>query len=571
MLEPLIAKDQSFAPVDQAGEPLASFVVLEGHLSKNRVQIPKIFVTLGCDPSCDIWLPYPEIDALHAILAKTAQGWWIRGNSQCFIAINGKTVSEGALSQGDRLGIGRIILEFVDSYSIEASKPDFTDCQRLHASVLAAQHMEFLEQRRAIDLKESRLGRRARRIATRLRSSANRQSDADANLISSENNQCKDAHLRDLEKKLALEQARLNRLRTRLVNRWKKLKAHPRSQPSSPHQQQTPPSRSQLLNTISQRLRIHSPESAPASSGPGTSDVKREIDLLLEQRSDLRMEIQGLALKAGKLRADIASREPLVRQDPAEGTFQAAGLMSENQATWNQYAEVSMKAIEKELVALAQREHMIAEREALLETLLGQRQRQREVLDQSIDGAAKEIRIANTRAEASEIEANRLRRELELLNEVWDRRITAQAIPTSSAMPEAWGELNARLDRLTESLEKAADWACQDLDTSERAELEFLRFNSLFHGLSAPEEAPPGVQTQVDSACMEIRNTLIPEIDAFLRSANSSAESPDRRLVIEAHRWKIRAETLGKALMETRALLQKNGPDDREGRPNQAA
>ena len=146
MLEPLIAKAASFAPNDQAGEPQASFVVLEGRLSNNRVQISKVLVTLGFDPSCDIWLPYPEIESLHAIMAKTAQGWWIRGTNHSSIAINGKTVSEGALSQGDRLGIGRLILEFVDNYPVEGNKSDITLCQRLHASVLAAKHMESIEQ-----------------------------------------------------------------------------------------------------------------------------------------------------------------------------------------------------------------------------------------------------------------------------------------------------------------------------------------------------------------------------------------------------------------------------------------
>jgi len=571
MLEPMIAKAASFAPNDQAGEPQASFVALEGRLSNNRVQISKILATLGFDPSCDIWLPYPEIKSLHAIMAKTAQGWWIRGTNHSSIAINGKTVSEGALSQGDRLGIGRLILEFVDNNPVESNKSDFTLRQRLHASVLAAKHMESMEQRWAVELKESRLALRARRIANRLKSSANPQIDPTTNLVPLENTLGKDGRLQYREEKLALEQARLNRLRTRLITRWKKLNALQHAQPSSPHQQQPQDLGSQLKDKNSPKLRIHSPESAIATSGPGASDLNREITLLLEQKSDLLMEIHELTLKAVKIRVEMASREPLIRPATAEEIIEAPGPMADHQAERDLDTETTIKAIKKELIALAQREHMIAEREALLETLLGQRQRQREELDLSIDGAGKEIKLANTRAEESEIETNRLRLELEQLNQVLDRRISAQEISKSSAMPEAFGELNARLDRLTESLEKAADWACQDLDTSERAELEFLRFNSLLHGLSASDDAASSVRTMVDSACVEIRNSLIPEIDAILRAANCGFESPDRRLVIEAHRWKIKAETLGKALMETRALLQKNEINGSKVRTNQAA
>ena len=569
MLEPVNDKAGALTPIPQQDDSQPSFMVLEGRLSNNRVGVPANLVTLGSEPSCDIWLPYPEIDRLHAVLAKTTQGWYIRALKSSLISINGRTVQGAPLSQGDRLGIGKLILEFYDNIPMETAKTDFTICQRLHAAALAAQHMETIEQRWALEFKESRIARRARRIASRLRNMAKPQ--ADANQDSQENNHGALGRHQEHEEKLALERARINRLRTRVIARWKKLRAHPDLPKANANEQLRQNPSQHLKEKKTPILRIHSPESAPAANEPNASDLKREISHLMDQRFNLLQEIKELSLKAEKIRSETESIGPVVPATPGGEILRAANLMSQHHADWDLEAEATAKALENELVALAQREHLIAEREALLETLLGQRQRQREELDLTIDEAAKKTRHAIFRAEESEIEVARLRRELELLNEAWDRRLTIPAVSEAPVHLEEWSHLVSRLDHLTESLEKASDWACQNLNASERAELEFLRFNSLIHGITTSDETASGVRSSVDLTCEEIRNRLIPQIEAFLQALNSSWESPDRRLVIEAHRWKVRAETLDKSLMETRALLQKIGLTAHVERPKQAA
>lgn len=563
--------DGPLVPIEDDGVLAAAFLVVEGRLSNNRVQVSQTLATLGSDPSCDIWLPYPEIRPLHAIMARRSIGWWIRGLDDSFpIAINGKTVRSASLTQGDRLGVGRLILEFNDGFCPDNIKTDITAHHRLYAAILAAQHMEAMEQRRALEFKEHRLLRRTRRIASRLKGLAECPPQGTGKSNPPDSIPQKVDPWKHQAEKIELEKARLARLRTRLLIRWKNLRKKPVLPLDAVAGKNQNSDDSSKSFDGSQRLKLHRPDPQPSTQESSVPSLGNEISLLQQRRSDLLLEIEGLARKAERMRAEMRPREVVLPLSQAEGVLHAANLMARHHAEWDQDATATIKALEEETVALAQREHQIAEREALLETLLGQRHRQREELDLSIHGAARETRLATIRAKESEIEANRLRRELEQLNEAWDRRTAAPANSTSN-LPQAWLDLYARLDRLINKLGKAVDWACQDLNESERAELEYLRFNSILHGLPPSDPTLYDIRSVVESVSEEIRDCLIPKVDEFLRANELACESPDRRLVIEAHRWKIRSENLEKALMETRALLQEKDVLEAKDWPNRAA
>lgn len=564
------------SPIENAVNPLeimskgfsaSALTVVEGNLANNRLPLTLSVATVGADPSCDIWLPYPEVSPFHAVLARTPQGWWVRQvNPSHPIAVNGKTTTGAILSGGDRLAIGRLILELVDHPQKEIARENAPSFDRLHAAILAARHVEALELSWVLESRERRLAQRARRIAARLKEMAKPHDGENGALSPPDPKLENDESLRIVEEKLALEKARLNRLRVRLLDRWKKQRARAGT-PVGKTGPEFNPLRPGPVNYPDQSRR-EVPAPAPSTLPQGSCEAAtRAIAILEERKADLLQELAALAARG---RGFDLSMGPGAKSTAQEDVLLVANLMTRHHAEWERDAQGTIKALEREQIALAQREHLVAEREALLETLLGQRSRQREELELSIHGAAQETRLANIRAESSEIEADRLRHELRQLTDSLNHRLSP-ANPRPETPVESWQDLVSRIDELASLLAKAGDWACQDLNASERAELEFLRFNSAMVGLSHDKRDKPAVRTMVEMACESIRTTLIPAIEEAIQAHQADNEPPDRRLLIEAHRWRIRAESLDNALRETRSLIRGQDRIPGDGQSNRAA
>ena len=114
------------------------------------------------------------------------------------------------------------------------------------------------------------------------------------------------------------------------------------------------------------------------------------------------------------------------------------------------------------------------------------------------------------------------------------------------------------LQTLIELLEKSGEWACEAPTASERAELEFLRFNITLYdneSMLSHDQAAMGLRQLVQSTCEQIQNGPLAHLQELAGQSSNTTPNIDRRLVMEAKRWKIRAETLEEALAETKRLL----------------
>jgi hypothetical protein len=88
--------------------------------------------------------------------------------------------------------------------------------------------------------------------------------------------------------------------------------------------------------------------------------------------------------------------------------------------------------------------------------------------------------------------------------------------------------------------------------------LEFLRFKIAINeneALFSQDAAGLGLRQLVHSVCEQIQNGPLANLQELVRHPLNNTPSIDRRLVMEAKRWRIRAEALEEALSETQRLL----------------
>jgi len=529
--------------------PESYLTVVEGRLSNNKIVLSNSITLAGSDPGSDIWLPYTAIKPIHFILARTERDWLVRSaDSNDPVSINGQPIVSSTIKSGDRLGVGSLILEFQSAApSIEPidGAPLFN---RHNAALMAAQHVQNLECRWLLLRKEANLTRRARKIGKRLRIFA-RQTVQSSTLPQTTGNGLsvppKPPLLPIAKEKLELEEARIARLREKLLKLWKRL--------SNRHLCGVTPLDAKSLQQIESNLLV-------TNDPPTNSDLASFITphRASSQSIDLSSTVSRLS-KNLHLLSEIPENN-----DKSSGQFNdAIKTVSSakeidaiaSRANWEADAKNTIRLMEQASIDLANRMQMISEREALLETLLEQRQRQKAQLEQTIRDAVKNSSLANARAVKAEIETARLRGELAEMDQVWNKRIHPPAEKPFPVAPEDWSDLKSQLERLSEGLVQAVEWVCQDPDSSERAELEYLRFHTALNGINGDQGTDSILRSTVTGTCEIIHGSLLTRLDQFLIAAETSAESPDRRMAIEVHRWRIRAEAAMKALEETRTLL----------------
>jgi hypothetical protein len=129
-----------------------SLIVVYGATKRKQRPLLGDVVVVGRSPSCDIGLVSPEVAPVHCILVRMTDGWHIRDCSNRATRINGRSVQEGRLKDGDVIQVG--------AFSFEARLPavDLTP----EPPLLPGQLEHILESRR-------RFAERALRFRTQLR------------------------------------------------------------------------------------------------------------------------------------------------------------------------------------------------------------------------------------------------------------------------------------------------------------------------------------------------------------------------------------------------------------------
>lgn len=556
-----------------AAESTSHLIVLEGRLAQTRLPLTQPIILLGSDPSCDIWLPYPEVAPRHAILAQTPTGWHIRViDVSKTIAVNGKTTGFSAVCMGDRIGIGQQILELEVASNRRRSEPDAFTSLRLHAAAVAALHASAIEDRWTLDQNRRTMIRRTRQIARRLKL-------REINEVPVEETQAKSAApaslalLKDREDLLALERARLDRLRKRLLKRWNTQFGAARTALAR-REEEVQRRENMLLSKANALETRNNQRSLTPAAAPDSPSLKHRH---LTLHSDLLADLDGLRQRNERIRNSLPRDWPVPEQtrhqanvyghesgpvndnDDVMRLVEAAEALAGFQARWDAEMASNLVSLEDQAIRMAQREHLIAEREALLETLLEQRVRQSDELNRTIHGAARDQSLSGLQREATEIEIKRLQRELASLNDIWNEHV-ASPVPHGDESPpaETLTSIQMHLQSLIELLEKSGEWACEAPTASERAELEFLRFNIALYeneSMLSHDQAAMGLRQLVQSTCEQIQNGPLAHLQELAGQSSNTTPNIDRRLVMEAKRWKIRAETLEEALAETKRLL----------------
>lgn len=85
----------------------AALVVTYGNTSRKRKPLDKDVVVLGRMQGCDLPLMSPDVAPVHCVIARLADGWYIRDCSgHLGTRVNGKSVNESPLVDEDHLQIG---------------------------------------------------------------------------------------------------------------------------------------------------------------------------------------------------------------------------------------------------------------------------------------------------------------------------------------------------------------------------------------------------------------------------------------------------------------------------------
>jgi pSer/pThr/pTyr-binding forkhead associated (FHA) protein len=86
-------------------------LVLYGATRKKCRPLTGDLVVLGRHPGCDIGLVSPEVAPVHCIIARVGGSWRIRDCSGRATRVNGRTIDDGPLTNGDVIQVGTFSFE----------------------------------------------------------------------------------------------------------------------------------------------------------------------------------------------------------------------------------------------------------------------------------------------------------------------------------------------------------------------------------------------------------------------------------------------------------------------------
>jgi pSer/pThr/pTyr-binding forkhead associated (FHA) protein len=155
--EATMRKDQ-----DEILDPRQPYlVVVYGATKRKHKPLRGHIVLVGRSASCDIGLVSPEVASVHCVLIRLPDGWYIRDCSNRATRINGRTIHEERLKDGDVVQVG--------AFSFEVRLPPGS--QSLPEPSALPGQVEHLQQSRR------RLASRALRLRKRLREQTQTQAE----------------------------------------------------------------------------------------------------------------------------------------------------------------------------------------------------------------------------------------------------------------------------------------------------------------------------------------------------------------------------------------------------------
>src|SRR5262249_33692782 len=88
-----------------------ALIVLCGATKRKSLPLASDLVVLGRAPGCDLGLVSPEVGPVHCIIARLEGEWRIRDCSGRATRINGRSVQDETLRNGDVIQIGTFSFE----------------------------------------------------------------------------------------------------------------------------------------------------------------------------------------------------------------------------------------------------------------------------------------------------------------------------------------------------------------------------------------------------------------------------------------------------------------------------
>src|SRR5437868_7147440 len=138
------------APRADLPAPAGELIIHNGRLSGTRKPLGSALTLLGRAEGCDVRLNVAGVLPVHCALIRGPGGLVLRSMHGAVTQVNGDTVTEGALHDGDLLAVGpfqfRIALAPeptpIDQAALEREK----DALRIQAAAVAAQQVALTEE-----------------------------------------------------------------------------------------------------------------------------------------------------------------------------------------------------------------------------------------------------------------------------------------------------------------------------------------------------------------------------------------------------------------------------------------
>ena len=99
-------------PTEQPIKPGQPALIVTHGTTKNKVRpLVREIMVIGRTPGCDIGLMSPDVAPVHCVIVRQPTGWLIRDCSGRATRVNGQSITEATLRDGDVTRTGRYAVE----------------------------------------------------------------------------------------------------------------------------------------------------------------------------------------------------------------------------------------------------------------------------------------------------------------------------------------------------------------------------------------------------------------------------------------------------------------------------
>jgi pSer/pThr/pTyr-binding forkhead associated (FHA) protein len=137
-------------PTEQPIKPGQPALIVTHGTTKNKVRpLVREIMVIGRTPGCDIGLMSPDVAPVHCVIVRQPTGWLIRDCSGRATRVNGQSITEATLRDGDIIQVG--------TFSFQAELPTIPPAPQLAAPAAQAQIARLDKARRRITERALRL------------------------------------------------------------------------------------------------------------------------------------------------------------------------------------------------------------------------------------------------------------------------------------------------------------------------------------------------------------------------------------------------------------------------------